>query len=108
MSLQRSVEPEWLDQLAAKDPRAIRHRRDLKLINALMLQPSIMAEALAELHKVGAAGLASRPAGAVCRRDIPSRVTLRSGNVARREFTARWAEKLGSKADEFRSHAHDR
>src|SRR5262249_47022298 len=36
MSLQRSVEPEWLDQLAAKDPR--RHRRDLKLINALMLQ----------------------------------------------------------------------
>ena len=48
MSLQRSVEPEWLDQLAAKDPRAIRHRRDLKLINALMLQSSIMAEALAK------------------------------------------------------------
>jgi hypothetical protein len=48
MGLQRSVEPEWLDQLAAKDPRAIRHRRDLKLINALMLQSSIMAEALAE------------------------------------------------------------
>jgi len=47
MSLQRSVEPEWLDQLAAKDPRAIRHRRDLKLVNALMLQSSIMAEALA-------------------------------------------------------------
>lgn len=48
MSLQRSVEPEWLDQLAAEDPRAIRHRRDLKLINALMLQSSIMAEALAK------------------------------------------------------------
>lgn len=48
MSLQRSVEPEWLDQLAAEDPRAIRHRRDLKRINALMLQPGIMAQALAK------------------------------------------------------------
>jgi SAM-dependent methyltransferase len=48
MSLQRSVEPEWLDQLAAEDPRAIRHRRDLKLINAFMLQSNIMEEALSK------------------------------------------------------------
>jgi SAM-dependent methyltransferase len=39
----RHVEPEILDRLPADDPRAIRSRRDLRLCNALMRQPAIMA-----------------------------------------------------------------
>jgi hypothetical protein len=42
----RYVEPEWLDELAASDPRATRSRRDLRRINAWMLQTGIMARAL--------------------------------------------------------------
>jgi hypothetical protein len=43
MSLARAIEPEELDHLPADDPRAIRHRRDLKRINAIILQSGIMA-----------------------------------------------------------------
>ncbi|PNG24180.1 methyltransferase domain-containing protein [Methylocella silvestris] len=39
----RRIEAELLDSLPAADPRAIRSRRDLALINALMFQPAIMA-----------------------------------------------------------------
>jgi hypothetical protein len=46
MALPRRMEAEWLDELPAEDPRAIRSRRDLRLINALMLQPGIMARSL--------------------------------------------------------------
>ncbi len=46
MNLPRCVEPEWLDELPADDPRAIRSRRDLQRVNAWMLQPGIMAQAL--------------------------------------------------------------
>lgn len=42
----RCVEPEWLDALPADDPRAVRSRRDLRWINACMLQSAIMARAL--------------------------------------------------------------
>lgn len=38
--------PELLDILPAEDPRAIRSRRDLVLINRIMRQPAIMAHAL--------------------------------------------------------------
>ena len=34
--LPRRLEPEWLDSLDAGDPRAVRARRDLRVINALM------------------------------------------------------------------------
>jgi hypothetical protein len=34
--LPRRVEPEWLDTLPHEDPRAVRGRRDLRLVNALM------------------------------------------------------------------------
>lgn len=34
--LPRHVEPEWLDSLGPDDPRAVRSRRDLRLINFLM------------------------------------------------------------------------
>ncbi len=46
MSLPRRVEPEWLDQLPADDPRAIRSRRDLRRVNAWMLNAGRMASAL--------------------------------------------------------------
>jgi hypothetical protein len=42
----RVLTPEWLDELAADDPRAIRSRRDLLLINVLMRQSAVMAGAL--------------------------------------------------------------
>jgi hypothetical protein len=46
ISLPRQVEPEWLDELPAGDPRAVRSRRDLKRINGWMLQASIMTRLL--------------------------------------------------------------
>lgn len=42
----RALTPELLDILPAADPRAIRSRRDLILINRIMRQPAIMARAL--------------------------------------------------------------
>jgi len=46
VALPRRVEPELLDQLPADDPRAQRSRRDLRRVNAWMLQVGIMAAAL--------------------------------------------------------------
>lgn len=45
----RVLTPELLDHLPAGDPRAIRSRRDLVLINRIMRQPAIMAGALRKL-----------------------------------------------------------
>jgi hypothetical protein len=45
----RTLEPEWLDLLAADDPRARRSRRDLIRINFVMRQQSIMAKLLRPL-----------------------------------------------------------
>jgi 2-polyprenyl-3-methyl-5-hydroxy-6-metoxy-1,4-benzoquinol methylase len=42
----RLVQPEILDALAEKDPRAIAARRDLVLVNRLMFQQAIMARLL--------------------------------------------------------------
>ena len=42
----RVLTPELLDELAADDPRAIRSRRDLVLINVIMRQSVVMAQAL--------------------------------------------------------------
>jgi 2-polyprenyl-3-methyl-5-hydroxy-6-metoxy-1,4-benzoquinol methylase len=44
--LPRKLEPEWLDELPADDPRAMRSRRDLVRVNAWMGQGGIMARAL--------------------------------------------------------------
>jgi len=46
MSIPRRLEAEWLDQLPADDPRAVRTRRDLSRINAWMLNAGVMARAL--------------------------------------------------------------
>jgi hypothetical protein len=42
----RVVEPEWLDELPAQDPRAQRSRRELARVNALMANASIVARRL--------------------------------------------------------------
>ena len=46
MSFSRLVEPEWLDELKADDPRAVRSRRDLQRINVVMLQTLIFRRLL--------------------------------------------------------------
>jgi hypothetical protein len=45
----RMVEPEWLDDLPAGDPRAIHSRRDLRRLNGLMFQAPIMAALLSDV-----------------------------------------------------------
>lgn len=52
MSFPRRLEPELLDQMAADDPRAIRVRRDLRLVNAFMRNAQCMASALKK-HAAG-------------------------------------------------------
>ena len=42
----RCVEPEWLDTLEPDDARAVRSRRDLRRVNAWMLNSGVMAQAL--------------------------------------------------------------
>ena len=49
MGIARTLEPEWLDELPADDPRAMRSRRDLLRINALMTNSTLVAR---ELHGV--------------------------------------------------------
>jgi len=46
MNRPRAIEPEWLDRLPADDPRAVRSRSDLRVINGWMRQPGMMARAL--------------------------------------------------------------
>jgi len=46
MALPRTLEGEWLDALAADDPRAMRSRSDLRRVNAIMLQARIMTRLL--------------------------------------------------------------
>ncbi|MGZ5111101.1 MAG: class I SAM-dependent methyltransferase [Usitatibacter sp.] len=60
---ERRVEPEWLDELPAGDARAIRSRRDLKRVNALMANPGIVAGALRAALPGGVVHIAEIGAG---------------------------------------------
>jgi hypothetical protein len=53
--MERLVEPEWLDELPASDSRASRSRQDLRRINALMGNASLVAASLRQSK--GAGGL---------------------------------------------------
>lgn len=44
--MERCVQPEQLDELPPRDPRATRSRRDLRRLNALMQHPAVMARTL--------------------------------------------------------------
>lgn len=46
MALERAVTPEWLDVLPPGDPRAVRSRRDLRVVNRIMGHAGIIAAAL--------------------------------------------------------------
>ena len=52
MAFPRQLETELLDVLPADDPAAIHSRRDLKLLNAVMLHPAMMARRLRRLAPV--------------------------------------------------------
>ena len=82
----RRVEPEWLDELPADDPRARRSRGDLRRVNALMANARIVAGDLARACPVPIASIAEIGAGdgafalrMVARLpapDSPARITL--------------------------------
>ena len=44
--VERRVEPEWLDALPGADPRAVRSRRDLRLLNRVMGHAQVIRSAL--------------------------------------------------------------
>jgi hypothetical protein len=44
--MKRVIEPEWLDELDSHDPRALRSRRDIHRLNALMGNRAILARLL--------------------------------------------------------------
>jgi hypothetical protein len=52
MTFPRRLETEFLDILPPDDPAAIRSRRDLKLLNAVMLHPAMMARRMRRLAAV--------------------------------------------------------
>jgi hypothetical protein len=59
----RRVEPEWLDELPAHDPRAQRSRRDLERINSLMGNARIVAREIERELPSGFASIAEIGAG---------------------------------------------
>src|SRR5690348_15005376 len=83
-AMARRIEPEWLDALPARDARALRARRDLRRVNALMGNARIVAPALAALPRgariaeIGAGGgdLMLALARSRALRDAAFRVTL--------------------------------
>lgn len=52
----RFLEPEWLDELPASDPRAERSRRDLRRINAIMGNARLIARHLGQARRIADLG----------------------------------------------------
>lgn len=50
MNIPRTIEPEWLDELPPGDPRAVRSRRDLRRINALMMNGTLIVRELRRVY----------------------------------------------------------
>lgn len=61
--MMRRIEREWLDHLPAADPRAMRARRDLELVNRIMGHAGIVAKALHRLSLNSAPRIAELGAG---------------------------------------------
>jgi hypothetical protein len=59
----RRVEPEWLDELPPQDARAMRSRRDLARVNALMSNASVVAGLLRAMLPAGKLRIAELGAG---------------------------------------------
>jgi len=62
-AMARRVEPEWLDELPAADPRARRSRRDLARVNGLMGNAGIVAAEIRRAFPRGPASIAEIGAG---------------------------------------------
>lgn len=63
LTLERTVEPEWLDHLPPDDPRAVRSRRDLRVVNRIMGHSRIIRRVLEEHVDTDAPRLAEIGAG---------------------------------------------
>lgn len=63
MEMARRVESEWLDHLPAADPRALRSRRDLRRVNAMMANAGIVRRELTRALPDGIARMAEIGAG---------------------------------------------
>ena len=61
--LPRRMEPEWLDELPADDPRAVASRRDLRLVNRIMGHAAIIGRVLRARLKAEAPRIAELGAG---------------------------------------------
>jgi hypothetical protein len=96
----RRLEPEWLDELPAEDPRAQRSRADLRRVNAIMGNARIVARAIAGAPRTlvdlgaGDGAFALRLARALPR--PPSRVTLVDRQDIVSPATLEAFEKLGT------------
>jgi SAM-dependent methyltransferase len=96
MDMIRHVEPEWLDELPAGDPRAQRSRRDLVRINALMGNARIVAGELRRglpggprrIAEIGAGNgtFLAQLAGALPRGPVEAALVDRQEIVAPRTF----------------------
>jgi hypothetical protein len=61
--MRRRVEPEWLDELPADDPRAVRSRNDLRRINLLMGNAGILSREIRRAYPRGLRRIAEIGAG---------------------------------------------
>lgn len=61
--LERRVDPEWLDELPADDARAVRSRRDLRMVNGLMGHGRIIRGALRDAASANEVRVAELGAG---------------------------------------------
>jgi hypothetical protein len=76
----RTLEPEWLDELPAADPRAVRSRRELVFVNWLMGNAGAVARALALREGARIADLGSGDATFTAR--VARKLRLRNVELA--------------------------
>jgi len=97
MTSPRRVEPEWLDELPAHDPRAQRSRRDLVRINALMGNARILAREIERELPAGFASIAEIGAGS------GAFLARLAGRLARRDVVAHLVDRQDICAPEIRA-----
>jgi SAM-dependent methyltransferase len=99
----RRLEPEWLDELPAEDPRARRSRSDLRRVNAIMGNARIVAGALAAAPRsvvdlgAGDGAFALRLARALSRPPVQVTLVDRQHIVSPR--TLRAFESMGTRVE---------
>jgi hypothetical protein len=108
--LKRSVQPEWLDELPAEDPAALRSRRDLNRLNRIMghvgamrdlLQSATRKQSFRRIVEIGAGDgtFALRLAGEISSLCKPQEWVLVDSKNAVKEETRRGLAALGWKTE---------